>query len=301
MIYAMVPHGEDERARTGLDKAHLREHPSIQALMSSRLAITMLVVVMLLVLTGVLAPWIVPYDPLKIYMGDPLLPPSRTHWFGTDEVGRDIFSRVIMGIRISLRVPIVVIGLASLIGTSLGAVAGYVSGRVDEVVMRVTDVFLAFPGLLIAMAVAAALGPSLTNAMLAISLVWWPSYARLVRGLVLSIKNNPYVEAARCIGASDSRILFRHVLPECIPVISVKMTVDAGYSILWTASLSFIGLGAQPPTPEWGTMVAYARPYLLKQWWYPTFPGLMIFVVVICFALLGDGLETVFEPKLRKR
>lgn len=256
----------------------------------------LIVFVLLVALVG---PFVVPYPgdaTGALHIAQRLLPPSTAHWFGTDDVGRDIFTRVIVGSRISLQVGVTVLIVATSIGVTLGALAGYLGGRLDELVMRVTDVFLTVPGLILAMAVAAALGPSLRNVMVAISLVWWPGYCRLTRASVLAVKELPYVESARAIGVGRARILVRHVMPNVVSPIVVKASMDLGFAILTTASLGFIGLGAQPPTPDWGVMIADGRKFLQIAWWYATFPGLAIFITVLGFNLLGDGLRDVFDP-----
>lgn len=254
-----------------------------------------------LILIALAAPLIVPYDPIKLNPRDRLLPPSVAHVFGTDDGGRDIFSRVVFGSRYSLAAAAVVLTLAVIVGTSVGLVAGFAGGKTDEALMRLTDMFLAFPALVLAMGISAALGPSLVNSMIAIAVVWWPWYARLVRGQTLRLRQEQFVDAARASGASDGRMIFRHILPNCWTPIIVQVTLDIGYAILTTASLSFIGLGAQPPTPEWGAMVNTGKDYILDQWWMATFPGLAIFLAVMAFNLLGDGLQEALSPVLRQR
>jgi peptide/nickel transport system permease protein len=226
--------------------------------------------------------------------------PSRDHWFGTDELGRDIFSRVLDGARISLRAAVIVIVIASGLGTTLGTIAGFFGGWADDIIMRIADVFMAFPGLVLAMAVSAAAGASLEAAILAASFVWWPIYTRLARAQVLAIREEVYVQAARSIGASNGRIMRRHVLPGVFPVLLVRMTMDSGYAILFTVSLSFIGLGAQEPAPEWGRMVATGRAWIINYAYYPTFPGLAIFYTVLAFSLLGNGLRDWLDPRIRR-
>ncbi len=257
--------------------------------------------VLALLLIAMAAPAIAPYDPIELNPKDRLLAPSATHWFGTDEGGRDIFSRIVFGARYSLLAALVVLSLAVTIGTTIGLVAGFAGGKVDEALMRLTDMFLAFPALVLAMGISAALGASLLNSMIAIAVVWWPWYARLVRGQTLRLRQEQFVEAARASGASDTRMIARHILPNCWTPIIVQVTLDVGYAILTTASLSFIGLGAQPPTPEWGAMVATGKDYILDQWWLATFPGLAIFLAVMAFNLLGDGLQEALSPVLRQR
>ena len=252
----------------------------------------------LLILAAIFAPLLTSYDPTGFNGADKFMAPGSQHFFGTDDVGRDIFSRVLYGARYSLAAGIVILLVAASIGTLVGLVAGYAGGWVDEALMRATDMFLAFPALILAMCVAAALGPSLLNATLATAIVWWPWYARLVRGQVLQLKNETFVAAARLAGASRSRILIHHVLRNCTTPIIVQMSLDLGYAILTLAALSFIGLGAKPPTPEWGSMIAVGRDFYLTQWWYVTFPGLAIFIAVVAANLVGDGLQEVLSPHL---
>jgi peptide/nickel transport system permease protein len=254
-----------------------------------------------LLVIAIAAPIVAPYDPVKLDPKHRLLPPSVTNWLGTDDGGRDILSRVIFGSRYSLLAAAVVLTLAVTFGTTVGLIAGYAGGKVDEALMRLTDMFLAFPALVLAMGISAALGASLANSMIAIAIVWWPWYARLVRGQTLRLRHEQFVDAARASGASDSHTILRHILPNCWTPIIVQITLDVGYAILTTASLSFIGLGAQPPTPEWGAMVATGKDYILDQWWMATFPGLAIFLAVMAFNLLGDGLQEALSPVLRQR
>jgi peptide/nickel transport system permease protein len=232
-----------------------------------------------------------PHDPLKPEMRSRLQPPSASHLMGTDPLGRDVFSRVLAGAQLSVRSVVVIIVSAVGVGTLVGAIAGYGGGVLDDVVMRVTDLFLAFPALVLALAIAGALGPSLTNAMLAVSVVWWPWYARLVRGQVLSIKEEPYVEAARAAGATDPRILGRHILPNFLSPVIVQATLDMGAALVTTASLSFIGMGAQPPSPEWGAMLSDGRSFFLNAWWLSAFPGLAIFLTVLLCNAAGRRLR----------
>lgn len=271
----------------------------MRRIMKSKGSIASFAALLILVLLALLSPWIVPYNPEKTDFYNQFLPPSSTHFFGTDDVGRDIFSRVLVGARPSLRVAIVAVLLAAAFGTIIGAAGGFLGGWLDELVMRITDVFLAFPVFMMAMVITAMLGPSLNNAMFAIIAVWWTSYARVVRGEVLDLKEDQFVEAAYAIGATRTRVLIRHILPNMTMTLIVKMSTDTGYAVLWTAGLSFLGLGASPSVPEWGMMVATGRPYLFSHWWYPTFPGLMIFLTVLIFANLGDSLDQLLHAVRR--
>lgn len=239
------------------------------------------------------APWLAPYDPDALSLADALRPPSTHFLFGTDQAGRDILSRVLYGGRESIVAAATVILTALAIGVAVGGLAGWKGGVVDEVLMRVTDVFFAFPALVLAMAVAAALGPSLRNAVIAAIIVWWPTYARLVRIEVMRVKGNLYVEAGRAIGLSDRGLFFRYVLPQSWGTLNARATVDVGYTVLFIATLGFVGLGSRPPTAEWGTMIAGASVYFLNNWWTMTFPGLALFVTVICLSLLGDAINDV--------
>jgi peptide/nickel transport system permease protein len=262
-----------------------------------------LVLVLFFFLIAAIGPWIVPFPEDAtgaVHMDQKLQPPDSVHWFGTDEVGDDVFTRVVIGTRITLQIACIITGIAILIGVPLGIFAGYVGGWVQEVIMRVTDVFLSIPGLILAVAIVGALGPGIINAMLALSLVWWPGYVRLVQAKTLSLKNEIYVEAARSMGASTLRIVFVHILPNCASPIIIKGSMDMGMSILGAASLGFLGLGAQPPEPEWGAMISIGRNYLPDWWWYSVFPGLAIFITVMGFNLIGDGLRDMFDPKNRE-
>jgi peptide/nickel transport system permease protein len=232
-----------------------------------------------------------PVEPLKPEMRARLQGPSAAHLMGTDPLGRDVFSRVLVGAQLSVQSVVVIIATAVGLGTLVGAIAGYAGGWVDDVIMRITDLFLAFPALVLALAIAGALGPSLTNAMLAVSVVWWPWYARLVRGQVLAIKEEPYVEAARAAGAHDARILGRHILPNFLSPVIVQATLDMGAALVTTASLSFIGMGAQPPSPEWGAMLSDGRAFFLNAWWLSAFPGVAIFLTVLLFNAIGRRLQ----------
>jgi peptide/nickel transport system permease protein len=250
-------------------------------------------------LVAVVAPWVAPHSPLDLDVMDRLEPPSPVHPFGTDEAGRDNLSRIMYGARITIPIAVGVIVVASMFGATVGAVSGYTGGRLDDTLMRVVDVVLAFPSIVLAMAITAALGQGLRNAMLAIVLVSWPEFSRLMRGQVLSVRENDYVVAARALGAPAHRIVLAHVLPNSFPPMVVKGTLDIGNAIILTAALSFIGLGAIPPDPEWGAMIA-AGQAKFEYWWVATFPGLAILSVVLGFNFLGDGLQDLLNPRLRR-
>ena len=265
-------------------------------------SVTGLVLVLLFLMVVVVGPWIVthPEDARgAVHLGEKLQAPSRAHWLGTDDVGGDVYTRVIIGARVSLQIGLVITVLAAAIGVPLGVVAGVTRGPFSEAIMRVTDVFLSVPALVLAIAIVGALGPGILNAMLALALVWWPGYVRLVEAKTLALSQGVFVEAARGLGAGRMRVIFRHVLPNALSPIIVKMSMDMGTAILTAASLGFIGLGARPPSPEWGTMISYGRNYLPTWWWYSAFPGLAIYLTVMGFNLLGDGLRDLFDPKSR--
>jgi peptide/nickel transport system permease protein len=228
------------------------------------------------------------------------LPPSLAHPFGTNELGQDVLSLTLAGTTVSVLAGFGVVLIGSVIGTLVGATAGFAGGWVDEVLMRLTDLTLTVPSLILAMAIAAALGPGFQNMVLAISVSWWPGYARLVRGEVLAAREEVYVTAARALGAAPGRILFRHILPNCLSPIIVKMSLDMGFAILTVAGLGFIGIGVRPPTPEWGTLLSNARAYMPDDWWVAMAPGLAMFLAVFGFNLLGDGLRDVLDPKGRR-
>ncbi len=252
-------------------------------------------------LAALLAPWIAPYPEdasLGVHFDKALSPPSRQHLFGTDEAGRDIFSRLLFGARISLMLAVIVLGISFSIGVPLGIIAGYYGGAVDEVIMRVTDVFSSIPALVMAMAVCVLLRPSLENSMIAIALVWWRSFCRLSYGETLSLKQEDFVTVSRSLGSSSFYIMFREILPNMTSSLLVKLTLDAGYAILVGTSISYLGAGASPPTPEWGIMVAEGRHALPGSWWASLFPGLAIFLTVLSFNLLGDGLRDFFDVKV---
>jgi peptide/nickel transport system permease protein len=259
------------------------------------------VIVFVAALAALAGPLLVGVDPAAQDLAQRLDGPSWAHWFGLDELGRDIFSRVLAGARISLIVGVVVVSVSSAFGTLLGSVAGYFGGRVDEAISRIIDILLAFPGLLLAIAVVAVLGPSLTNVVFALSLIGWVGYARLVRGQVLRAREFEFVQAARALGATTSRILIRHVIPTALPAVMVQATLGMGGAILSEASLSFLGLGVQPPTPSWGTMLNAGRTHLLDAPHLTIFPGLAIAVLVLGFNFLGDGLRDALDPATRRQ
>lgn len=239
------------------------------------------------------------YGPIDISPLDRMQPPSAKHYFGTDQLGRDMFSRVVYATRLTLGSALAVVLVAGLIGVNVGAIAGYGGTKVDEVIMRIVDLFMAFPLLVLAMAIVAALGPNLVNAMAALVVVWWAQYARLTRGLVMQTRDREFVTAARALGVSNVAILYKHILPNCFSPLLVKATLDVAVAVLTTASLSFLGLGVQPPDPDWGAMVSQGRAFIRDAWWYATFPGLAIFVTVMAFNLLGDALRDLLDPRLR--
>ena len=261
------------------------------------LAVAGLAIVAALVVVAVFAPWLATHDPMAQDLTRRLQPPSAAHWFGTDQVGRDVYSRVVHGSRITLEIVVLVAILVAPVGLLVGTVAGYAGGRVDTFLMRVTDIFLAFPGLVLALAFVAALGPGLFNAVIAISLTNWPGFARLARAETLIVRSSDYIAATRIQGASPVRIVLRHVIPMCVPSVIVRATLSMAGVILTAAGLGFLGLGAQPPSPEWGAMLSSGRRFLIDHWWMTTFPGLAIMVVSLAFNLLGDGLRDVLDPR----
>lgn len=281
-----------------------RQQRALRKFRQSPLSMIGLAIIFVLLAIAIVGPFFVPYpDDASgaLNIKEKLDPPSWAHLFGTDQVGRDIFTRVIVGARVSLMAGLVVILLALTVGTLLGSVAGFFGGRVSEAIMRVTDIFLTIPDLILAMAFAAALGPGLFNVMVAVSLVWWPGYCRLARANVVALRDSQFAEAAQSIGASRARVLFTHILPNAFPTILVKASMDIGFAVLTTAALGFIGLGTQPPTPDWGVMIADGRKYLREAWWFSTFPGIAILLTVLAFNLLGDGLRDVMDPRARRR
>lgn len=275
-----------------------RAYAAWRTFAQNRLALVGLVIVIALITVAVLAPWVAPFPAT---VGDlassRLLPPSATHWLGTDDQGRDIFSRLVFGARITLYVVVLVAVLAAPIGLLVGTVAGYAGGWLDAALMRVTDIFLAFPRLILALAFVAALGPGIENAVIAIAITSWPPYARIARAETLTIRQADYILAVRVMGASPWRIVLRHIMPLCLSSVIVRVTLDMAGIILTAAGLGFLGLGAQPPTPEWGAMIANGRQFVLDQWWVAAAPGAAIFLVSLAFNLLGDGLRDALDPK----
>ncbi|MBV8839732.1 MAG: ABC transporter permease subunit [Alphaproteobacteria bacterium] len=274
---------------------------ALRQLRRSRLALPGLVIVLLFIVGGVLAPLLAPYDPYKNDLMNVLAPPSAEHWFGTDELGRDLFSRILYGARISLVEGLFSVALAMALGVPIGIVSGYLGGRADAVIMRVIDVLLAFPGVLLAIVIISILGPGLTNAIIAVAIYTVPIFARLARGSTLVVKDEPYVEAARAAGLSDLRILARHIFPNISATLFVMMTLRVAISILTAASLSFLGLGAQAPLPEWGAMLANSRNAMLIAPHVALFPGLATILLVFGLNLFQDGLRQVLDPKLQDR
>ncbi len=272
-----------------------------QRLKRNKMAMLGLVILSLVVLAAVFADVIADYETMVIAqnLGDRLQGPSAQYWLGTDEFGRDIFARIIHGARVSLLVGVLSVAIAIVIGGSLGAVAGYYGGKLDNYIMRVMDIFLAVPSILLAIAIVSALGASLMNLMFAIAVSSIPSYARVVRASVLTVRDQEFIEAARAIGASDARIIFRHIIPNCLSPVIVQGALGVAGAILSTAGLSFIGLGIQPPEPEWGAMLSGGRQYLRHAWHVTTFPGLTIMITILALNLLGDGLRDALDPRLK--
>ena len=272
---------------------------SVRQLTRNPTAMIGLGALVLLTFVAIAAPWLAPYDPIR---QDPMLflkPPSAEHWLGTDQFGRDIFSRILYGARISLRIGLVSVGIAIALGGFLGLVSGFYGGWLDQVISRFVDLLLAFPGILLALVIVSVIGPSLTNVMIAVGISATPTYARVVRGSVLAARENVYVEAAHALGAGDRRVLARHVLPNVLAPVIVLATLGVAGAILTGAALSFLGLGAAPPTPEWGAMLSEGRNYMRLAWWISTFPGLAIMIAVLATNLFGDGLRDALDPRMR--
>lgn len=280
------------------EKSNLRR--ALHTFRRNKTALAGLLIILLFVVVALAAPWLAPYNPVEIDLGRQFTPPSRVHPFGTDNLGRDILSRVIAGARVSLWVGIVSVGLSMLIGVPAGLVAGYLRGAIDSVLMRLVDVFLAFPVIILAIAIMAVRGPGLTNVMIALAVVYWTTYARVTRGVTLVLREEDYVLAARSLGVSDLRIMWRHILPNGLPPILVIASLGMGSAILAEAALSFLGLGIQPPDPSWGSMLSFGMQFLRDAPYLSTFPGLAIFITVLGFNLLGDGLRDALDPRLRQ-
>ncbi|MCW1842402.1 ABC transporter permease [Prosthecomicrobium hirschii] len=264
---------------------------------ANRPALIGFVTVVALLLCAIFAPLLATHDPVAQNLGQRLLPPSAAHWLGTDELGRDVYSRLLYGARITLGMVLAVVALVAPVGLAIGCIAGYYRGIADVVLMRVTDVFLAFPRLILALAFVAAIKPGMTSAVIAIALTTWPPYARLARAETMTIRDADYIAAVRMAGASPGRIILRHIMPLCLGSLIVRVTLDMSSIIIFAASLGFLGMGAQAPSPEWGTMIATARRFLLDQWWVPLIPGIAILVASLAFNMMGDGLRDALDPK----
>ncbi|SCB33093.1 ABC transporter permease [Rhizobium lusitanum] len=254
-------------------------------------------IILLFILLALLAPWLATHDPATQDLANRLAKPSAAHWLGTDELGRDIYARLLFGGRVTLGMVIAVVVLVAPIGLAIGCIAGYFGGVVDTALMRLTDIFLAFPRLVLALAFVAALKPGVESAVLAIALTAWPPYARLARAETLTVRGADFIAAYRLTGASSWRIIMRHIAPLCMPSLIVRVTLDMSSIIITAASLGFLGMGAQPPSPEWGAMIATAKRFIFEQWWVATIPGIAIFLVSLAFNFLGDALRDVLDPK----
>lgn len=281
-------------------RLHVTElHRTIRQFMKRKIAVLGLIIFTLELLVIVFGPFFLQYDPVEARMADRFQSPDLAHIMGTDELGRDIFTRVVYGGRISLSVGLLAVGLGTLMGVPLGLIAGYAGGFVDEVIMRLIDVLLSFPGILLAIIIVATLGPSVVNVIFAVAIFSVPVFARVVRGATLSVKENTYILAARSLGAGSARIIFRHILPNVLGPIVVLVSLNFGLAIISAAGLSFIGLGSKPPAPEWGIMLSAGRGYLRNEWWVATFPGLAIMITVLALNLIGDGLRDAIDPRIR--
>lgn len=281
-------------------KSQSEQRRIIRQFLKRRTAVLGLIIIIIEFLIIGFGPYFVGYEPEKAVMVDRFLPPGEQHLMGTDDLGRDIFARVISGGRLSLSIGLFSVSLGMLIGVPLGLIAGYAGKTIEEIIMRFIDVLLSFPGILLAISIVAVLGPSLVNAVIAVAIFFVPVYARVVRGVTLSVKENTYILAAVSLGAGHVRIVLRHILPNVLAPIIVLLSLNLGLAIVSAAGLNFIGLGAKPPTPEWGLMLSAGRGYLRNEWWLATFPGLAIFFTVLGFNLIGDGLQDAFDPRMRK-
>ena len=278
---------------------HMMIPETLRELVRRKLGVAGLIIISFIIISSLIAPIMAPYDPLDQRLDERLQPPSSKHLMGTDKLGRDIFSRILYGGRISLFIAVSSVVLATLIGMLIGLISGYLGGRIDDLLMRITDMFMAFPSLILALAIAAMLKPGMFNVITAISLSSWPQYARMARAITIQVKNEPYIEAAVSIGASNTRILIGHIIPMVIPQVMIQGMINLGGAILTAAGLGFLGFGVPPPTPEWGLMVSEGRDLIQSHWWISTFPGLMIFLSVVGFNLLGDQLRDIFDVRYR--
>ena len=276
-----------------------RRQEFVQGLVRNKGALAGLIILLLLILAAIFAPLITTYDPIKIDPPSRTLPPSRDHWMGTDAFGRDIYTRVVYGARVSLPVGLIAVSIAATVGAILGLVAGYYGRWADGIIMRVIDVMLAFPNIMLALVIVAILGPSIRNVMIAVGIGEIPRYTRLIRGQVLSARELLYVEAAKVVGVPTSKIMYRHILPNVVSPVVVLATLSVGSAILAAAGLSFLGLGAQPPRPEWGAMLADGRSFLSSHWWVATMPGIAIAITVLSINMFGDGLRDILDPRVR--
>jgi len=286
-----------ERPQSRLQARLGRAYMSWQRFAANRLALVGLAIIIGLLLVAAFADVLAPYSPIAGDLRQGLKPPSWEHWMGTDDQGRDILSRIIFGSRLTLYVVVLVAVLAAPIGLLVGTVAGYAGGWIDTILSRITDIFLAFPKLILALAFVASLGPGIENAVIAIAITSWPPYARIARAETLTVRNSDYIAAVRLMGASPARIVVRHIMPLCISSLIVRVTLDMAGIILTAAGLGFLGLGAQPPLPEWGAMIASGRRFILDQWWVAAMPGMAILIVSLGFNLLGDGLRDALDPR----
>jgi peptide/nickel transport system permease protein len=291
-------HDEIRRLRLDARRRYLRD--SYVLWRRNPITVVGTLIILALLLIAAAAPLLATHDPYNQILAERLLPPSVDYWFVSDNLGRDIYSRVIYGSRLTLMIAILVAITSGPLGLMIGVVAGYLGGAVDEILMRVADIFLAFPKLILAIAFAAALGAGLENAILAIAIANWPGYARLARAETLAVRNSDYIQAIRVLGAGRLRIMFLHVTPMCLSTLIVRVSLDMGAIILIAAGLGFLGLGAQPPSPEWGLMVSDGRNYIVDQWWVSTLPGTAILIVVLGFNLVGDGLRDILDPHQRQ-
>lgn len=277
---------------------------SLQLLLRNKTGLIGLVLLTAIVVCAIFAPWIAPYpkDGMRaVHLSQMLQAPSGSHLFGTDDMGRDLLSRMLFGARLSLLIGVVSIGFSATLGALVGMVAGYVGGWLDNLLMRIADIFMSVPNVILGMAIAVALKPGLRNVIIAVALVFWPATARLMRGAVLSVREETYVEATKAMGATTRRVLFRHIVPNCITFVVVHATIQIGWAILLSATLSFVGVGVQAPLPEWGLLTSSGRQYMMTAWWYATLPGLAIVLTVMAFNLVGDALRDVLDPRMRGR